>query len=710
MLGDSHGDAKAGKIRSQLDVLTALIPLMGKQRVGPYAKEAMLLALSMHDDRVERFVVHETSLLQNVISELTRKFVLAVDSMSTPPSGTGAPVVFKQPGTNFGLDSSSRGLQSESSSVPVSSTSAPSAIVSQESFLKVLKFCNAICVAVSGGEPECSSSRRPDQQTLELTEEALSSTNTLSSNVYKQIMTHFETAFLQSCLRPALAANGEGQVLAAQGLLRRTILELSRGSAGSSMLTVLTQYLCTDKELLTVFVARAGSVSRPVAVSTMQLLGTLLGASPLEEAMSLMLEDRDREQRELITAASLDVGASALDFSQDEVENLPNDTHASAIAIEEPLQDSVLMASASDVHLRLSPLDAKLALVCEGLRTKGMNCRVQSGNKSSSKSNESSQSDSETQNDSNLGLDAAAYTDAAAQAILNRLSGRLSALIALIRSHDESHDECLPQTDAKTKGSGHGLLMGLVIRKLSLFLTLRLDEQLAVTGLIEKCICLLCAAIIASPGTRRHDLDRLESVLSVLSTVEKLWTEVSSHMDRVQDSAQKMTAAKYLLVSEGSGTGRVDTSTEVHHKKLLEREGPVVRRMLETAVIVRELLAEVQGAINAVSLLRRGLVEVVESPEGGVTTIEDVDEVEKEEYTVDLEVDHGLESEGETATVDVTEESFLEDCDDVEKALDQMFGDGKDIPHDFCSVVEAEVDLQLVDPVLDMDDSYTNSL
>lgn len=54
----------------QMDVLTALVTLMGKPRVGVYAKEGLLVALSMRDERVDDFVLKHTLLLPSLVTEL----------------------------------------------------------------------------------------------------------------------------------------------------------------------------------------------------------------------------------------------------------------------------------------------------------------------------------------------------------------------------------------------------------------------------------------------------------------------------------------------------------------------------------------------------------------------------------------------------------------------------------------------------------------
>ena len=101
---------------------------------------------------------------------------------------------------------------------------------------------------------------------------------------------------------------------------------------------------------------------------------------------------------------------------------------------------------------------------------------------------------------------------------------------------------------------------------------------------------------------------------------------------------------------------------------------------------MRELLSEVRGSLQGVRLLRQGLVEVVGSTDSVALIQEEVD-------AVDVEVDAGVGEEEkdlvgdpenvreevkQEQTVDVTEESFLVDCEDVEKVLEELCGECKE--------------------------------
>jgi hypothetical protein len=77
----SRGGASSKLIQSQMDVISALIPLMGKPAVGPYAKKGLLIAVSMRDWRVDTFIMQNTRLVQNIISELSRRFFAAIEAL-----------------------------------------------------------------------------------------------------------------------------------------------------------------------------------------------------------------------------------------------------------------------------------------------------------------------------------------------------------------------------------------------------------------------------------------------------------------------------------------------------------------------------------------------------------------------------------------------------------------------------------------------------
>lgn len=224
---------------------------MGKPKVGIQAKEALLMAVSMHDRRVDRFILTETNLPRNIVNELVKKFTACVSTSSTltpiAPATSGVKRDEKPPGSP--------------SSVGGESTSRSSSTLA---FLKVLKFCVAFVAASSdrGGSEDIealiSIEEDPSSWSLQMT-----------------VCDHFREMFLVECVRPHLLENGEQQVLIVQSLFRFLLLDLSptqkvgeasvqtQGASGAQLLCAMaTEMICEDKELLNAILPRAGSVSR----------------------------------------------------------------------------------------------------------------------------------------------------------------------------------------------------------------------------------------------------------------------------------------------------------------------------------------------------------------------------------------------------------------------------------------------------------------
>lgn len=222
------------------------------------------------------------------------------------------------------------------------------------------------------------------------------------------------------------------------------------------------------------------------------------------------------------------------------------------------------------------------------------------------------------------------YTESAAEGILARMAGRLSYLVAFVRSPERrlvcgSPEFSISGMGATTPATpagypfdnssnssplstsvsleSRGPLMDLILLKLKGFLSLRFEEQLVVTGLIEKSICLLCSFMIISDGTTTREVGYLNLVIDIMTRVDDLWKEVLGHLKKIPDYSRKLAEFKRALAG---------TKSDLRKKKLLEKDASNVERILECAVIVRELLAEVRGHILAVRQLRQGLDEMSE--------------------------------------------------------------------------------------------------
>jgi hypothetical protein len=510
------------KVRQHLDAINCLIPLMGKPKVGLQAKEALLVAVAMHDRRVDRFILTETNLARNIVSEMVKKFVLCLST-----SATFTPIT---PATS-GVRRDDK--PSSPSSTAVDNTSRTSII----SFLKVLKFCSAFVAAASdeGGTEELDGF-------ISIEEDA--SCASLQSTVCEQ----YCTLFLLECVRPALLENGEHQVLIAQSLVRSILLELSPtqrdpaqplSSAAHLLCAPTTALLCDDKELLQAILPRAGSVSRAVSVSTLQFLSTVLGAASMRECCRLVLAPEETskesalEQSPVTPSKSLDIDTT-----------LNRVISASATRF-----GSIPWVGRSNGH---------------GLRE---NCSTN-------------------------------YLEAGLDRILSRLAGgvQCQGSEALLRIDPN----IFPVNGSRPVG---GPLLELTKRKLASFLTLKYDEQVAVTGLVEKCVSILSTLLVLSGSDPMGNVI-LKLFIGLFEAVSERVSELATHMKSLSDAPQKLEIISAVLN---------EPNCDPRYRRLIDSESAQVVRILETSLIVREMYREFEGCLFAVRQLR-----MVLTPQGSV--------------------------------------------------------------------------------------------
>ena len=150
-----------------------------------------------------------------------------------------------------------------------------------------------------------------------------------------------------------------------------------------------------------------------------------------------------------------------------------------------------------------------------------------------------------------------------------------------------------------------GPLLNLAFHKLSIFLTLKFEEQLAVTGLIERCVCILSAMVVVAPPSERtyteapnRDRFRLKAILELHNRINALWTEVGLHLYRLPSAIEKLDALKQALRAK---------RPDLERQQVLKGEAPHHAKLLETGVVVRELLLELRGNLLAIKRLRASL-------------------------------------------------------------------------------------------------------
>jgi hypothetical protein len=516
-------------VKQHLDAINCLIPLMGKPKVGLQAKEALLVAVAMHDRRVDRFILTETNLSRNIVSEMVKKFGLCLSA-----SATYTPITPAVSGVR-------RDDKPGSPSPAIDNTSRASTV----SFLKVLKFCSAFIAAASdeGGTEEVEGFMNIEEPSC--------------ASLQSTVCGYYRNLFLLECVRPALLESGEHQVLIAQSLVRSILLELSPtqrdpsiplSSAAHLLCAPTTALICEDKELLQAILPRTGSVSRSVSISTLQFLSTLLGAASMRECCRLILSPEEAARESLLEQSPV-TPSKSLDI------------------------DSTLNKVISGAATRFGSLPWVGRSNGHGLRE---NCSTN-------------------------------YMEAGLDRILSRLAGgvQCQGSEALLRIDPN----IFPTTASRPVG---GPLLELTKRKLATFLTLKYDEQVAVTGLVEKCVTVLSTLLVLS-GSDPMGSVILKLFIGLFESVSERVSELAAHMKSLSDAAQKLEIISAVLN---------EPNCDPRYRRLIDNESAQVVRILETSLIVREMYRELEGCLFAVRQLR-----LVLTPQGSVGLISNTQSV-----------------------------------------------------------------------------------
>lgn len=498
-------------VKRHLDAISCLIPLMGKPKIGVIAKEALLTSIRMHDPRIDSFILEETNLKMNIIAELQKKYqncvaALSLNISSEPIStGTNRPTPVDSDVTN----------------------NEKSVLNTVESFVKVLHFCAAV-VATASPLPESGvSSIRPVMLKL------------------------FVTVFLQT-VKSSLLDNGEEQVLSAQSVLRRMLLETFSAPPGGSvnstpdlqtspsdyfnvgfsrninpLCTTITTFICNDEEILQVLVRRIGSVSRSVSVSTIQLLSSLLSISSLSEASGLVIGNK-----------------------------------RDCIRTDEPIQSGTATDVSSEIYNSLEEfLFQYMNEFCDKKSTEDKEINVFKHADNIDDRNNTSTHDSSPD----------VYTKASMNHILGKLASSIESLhINFCSKHIDEF----------------GPIFLVSLQKLQNFLSLKYDEQLAVTGLVNKCIIVLLASILNSP-TPAFSVRVFHMLSKFFESVQQLKTELQSHKTSIPDFVTKFEIIREVLAAPNT--------SDPQNRRIVDKENRQVVRILESCIIIDELIREMEG-------------------------------------------------------------------------------------------------------------------
>ena len=239
----------------------------------------------------------------------------------------------------------------------------------------------------------------------------------------------------------------------------------------------------------TMLLGRVGSITKMISVSSYLVMGSVLQSSPLSLALEVLLG--------LPSLSSIPVALGVSDVGDSVPSHLsPTSPSASSSSPSSP-KPAEATKSLDDA---LSSICNALALVAYHSLADDLNPGQTSRALTPVKPNSSTNSGS-GKSDNAMALDLHRYTENASCQILSRLPGK--ALWSLL-SRDTDPDSSalspalLVSLEAAAGRGGHTGVMEVLSKRLESFLSLKFDEQVALSLLLQRAVCLLSVVVLAS--------------------------------------------------------------------------------------------------------------------------------------------------------------------------------------------------------------------
>jgi hypothetical protein len=280
-----------------LDVLAAIVSLLFKPKVGMHARDAIIMAISMHDKRVDAFLLYHSSFIDDLMRELisrhnewtdnsfmndagsnpmfksTRASVTGTNGFTTPTKDKEAAKAKspESPPPPSPLEQRSHGFQGIEQE-----ETTPSAM---ERFLEIVVFIDTVIQA---------SNKNPTYDVYLLDD--CSVKNTLGVTIQERLLDLFQHKYLQQHLIPTLLMNAEHQIIAACTILSAVLNNLHLVNNDSFLLSSTINLVLSHQDgcVLELLMTRCASISKAVAISNLKLMSTLLRVSRHLEALRIL--------------------------------------------------------------------------------------------------------------------------------------------------------------------------------------------------------------------------------------------------------------------------------------------------------------------------------------------------------------------------------------------------------------------------------------
>lgn len=376
---------------------------------------------------------------------------------------------------------------------------------------------------------------------------------------------------------------------------------------------------------------RVGSITKLISVSSYLVMGSVLQSAPLSLALEVLLGLPS------LSAQTVAAAEAGIAFQPNSPKS-PSTRSSSAPSSPLPTEATKSLDDA------LSSICNSLALVAYHTLADDLS-PGQPAAAPQTPNGKVSPTPSGAYENAGVTLDLHRYTEHASCNILGRLPGK--ALWSLL-SNDPDSSALSPALLASLRTSAglgvQGGVMEVLTKRLTGFLTMKFDEQVALSALLQRVVCLLSVVVLASQHSKQEfcepdtAVQYLIQIMELLKIIEKLWKEIKTYLQRVQGHTSKVPAMRQVLQATAlveidnsvrlsllSETPSADSSPAAAHVslaavdnskvsilhrvdaaswKLVEKEPAQARSILETAVLLHELRAEVRSYVFAIRSLR----------------------------------------------------------------------------------------------------------
>lgn len=435
--------------------------------------------------------------------------------------------------------------------------------------------------------------------------------------------------------------------------------------------------------------ARVGSITRLISVSSYLVMCSVLQSAPLSLALEVLLglgQGQELDSQHGAPASSTPSTSTAVLLTIEEgrlsgtplrsvFQSAPNSTAPQAPAMPMTPATPLSCAELRSLDDMLSSIHNSLILVAHNSLADDLN----PGSSVAKSKPTTSQTPGKAAPGPSTALDMQGYKEFASRNILSRLPGK--AMWSLLSSDPatsplspallQSLQACASQHSGSSSSGG---VIEVLQRRLNNFLSMKFDEQVALSALLQRTVCLLSVVVLVCQdnnkfgrydslylflsivlltfaifhlrvcrppeGSFHTSVHYLQQIMEFLKIIDKLWKEIKGYLQRIPSGAAKVPAMRHVLhataqveidnsilssitceaVSADSSplpsapavgtstdsTGRVSIAHKVDSAswKLVEKESAQARSILESAVLLHELRAELRSYVLAIRSLR----------------------------------------------------------------------------------------------------------